>query len=64
MYERYAALRDERHMTDYQVARETGVAQQTLYAWKAGKYTPKAEKLAKIAKLFHVPLEQLIGEVE
>lgn len=64
MYEDYAALRDARAMTDADVERETGVRRQTLSDWKAGRYTPKVDKLAKIAKLFHVPLEQLIGEVE
>jgi transcriptional regulator with XRE-family HTH domain len=64
MYQDYAALRDERHITDYQVAKETGINQSTLTAWKNGEYTPKVDKLAKIAKLFHVPLEQLIEEVE
>lgn len=64
MYKDYAALRDARAMTDADVERETGVRRQTLSDWKAGRYTPKVDKLAKIAKLFHVPLEQLIGEVD
>lgn len=64
MYKDYAALRDARAMTDADVERETGVRRQTLSDWKAGRYTPKVDKLAKIAKLFHVPLEQLIEEVE
>ena len=64
MYKRYAELRDARGMTDYQVAQETGINPNTLYAWRAGKYTPKVDKLAKVAKLFHIPLEQLIGEGE
>ena len=64
MYKDYAALRDARAMTDADVERETGVRRQTLSDWKAGRYTPKVNKLAKIAKRFHVPLEQLIGEVD
>ncbi len=62
MYERYAALRDERHMKDYQVSKETGIATATLSSWKRGEYTPKVDKLAKIAKLFNVPIEALLGE--
>ena len=62
MYQKYAALRDERHMNDNQVARETGIGPTTFYEWKAGKYTPKVDKLAKIAKLFNVPIEALLGE--
>lgn len=60
MYKDYAELRDERCMTDYQVAKETGINKATLSAWKAGEYTPKVDKLLKIAKLFHVPLEALL----
>lgn len=62
MYANYAALRDERHMTDYQVAKETGIGPATLYEWKSGLYTPKVDKLAKIAKLFNVPLEALLED--
>ena len=60
MYDIYAKLRDERGFTDYQVAMHTGIAGQTLYAWKAGKYTPKIDKLVKIAKLFNVSLDDLL----
>lgn len=62
VYENYAQLRDDRHMNDLQVAKETGIGATTLYEWKAGKYTPKVDKLAKIAKLFNVPIEALLGE--
>lgn len=64
MYEIYARMRDERGMTDYQVAKQTNIAGQTLYAWKDGKYTPKIDKLRKIAKLFGVPVGELLGTEE
>lgn len=59
-YENYAVLRDARHMTDYQVAKETGLAASALYEWKSGRSTPKVDKLLKIAHLFHIPLEELV----
>ena len=31
-----------------------------MYEWKSGKYTPKVDKLQKIADYFKVPLETLI----
>ena len=57
MYQRYAKLRDERGYSDYKVSKEAGINPATLYCWKAGQYTPKAETMLKIAKLFEVPLE-------
>lgn len=62
MYQKYAALRDARHMTDADVARETGIIRSTFSDWKMERYTPKVDKLAKIAKLFNVPIEALLGE--
>lgn len=61
MYEIYAALRDARGMSDYQVAKETGIATATMSAWKHGRYTPKIEKLLKIAKLFGVTIDDLLA---
>lgn len=60
MYDIYAKLRDARSMTDYSVAKETGISTVTLSAWKNGKYTPKVDKLVKIAKLFGVTIDELL----
>lgn len=49
-------------MTDFQVCKETGIAPSIISYWKSGKTTPKVDKLMKIAKLFGVSLEELIGE--
>jgi transcriptional regulator with XRE-family HTH domain len=49
-------------MTDYRVSQDTGIATSTLTEWKKGAYTPKLDKLLLIAKLFHVSIEELIGE--
>lgn len=62
MYDIYAKLRDERGMTDYSVAKETGILAQTLYDWKAGRSTPKIDKLLLIAKLFNVPVTDLLED--
>lgn len=61
MYEKYAKLRDERHMTDYRVAKETGISTATLTQWKKGRSTPKVDKMLKIAKLLGVKLEDLVA---
>lgn len=56
MYSRYAELRDSKGLTDYRVAQETGISTATLSSWKLGRYTPKAEKLVKLAEFFGVPV--------
>ena len=43
-YQRYRLLADERNLSDYRVAKEVGIAQETLSSWKNGKYIPKREK--------------------
>ena len=51
MYERYCELRDSKGLKDSDVARESGVTKSTFSDWKAGRYEPKDEKLAKIAEV-------------
>lgn len=61
MYEIYAKMRDSRGMTDYQVSKETGIPTSVMSSWKNGKYTPKVDRLVKIAKLFNVSMDELLG---
>ena len=60
MYEKYARLRDERGLTDYMVAKEAGLSTATLSNWKNGRYTPKVDKMLRIAAVLNVPLEQIV----
>lgn len=57
MYKKYADLRDKAGVTDYEVAKRTGVSSVTLTNWKHGRYTPKFDKLLAIAKYFGVSVE-------
>lgn len=57
MYKKYAKLRDERNLTDYRVAVDTGISTATLSNWKNGNYVPKFDKLLLLAKYFGVPVE-------
>ena len=51
-------------VTPSAVSSATGVSKSTLSAWKKGEYTPKVDKLEKIAEYFGVPLEYLkTGEI-
>ena len=47
------------------VARNTGVPYSTFTDWKAGRYTPKIDKLEKIANYFNVPVDYFkTGQLE
>lgn len=60
MYKKYAELRDKTGVTDYEVGKQTGIATSTLSNWKAGRYTPKADKIKKIADFFGKPIEYFL----
>ena len=60
MYEIFEKLLKEHGVTAYRVAKETGVTTATLTSWKQGKYTPKPEKMQKIADYFGVSLTYLM----
>ena len=60
MYEKLAKLLKKNNVTAYQVAKATGVATATLTEWKKGTYTPKADKLKKIADYFGVSIEYFL----
>ena len=62
VYKKYVQLRDERGVTDYEVAKKAGISPSSLSNWKAGRYKPKVDKLKKIADYFGVTLEVLIAE--
>lgn len=64
MYEIFEKLMRERHLTHMEISRATGVPTGTLTDWKKGRYTPKVDKLQKIADFFGIPLEYLMtGEM-
>lgn len=64
LYQKYATLRNKAEVTDYEVAKQTGVSTSTLTNWKYGRYTPKFDKLMALAKYFDVPVEYFAEEKE
>ncbi len=60
MYEVYEKLRNRKGVTDYQVAKDTGITTATLSSWKKGTYTPKQVKMQKLADYFGVSLEYMM----
>lgn len=64
MYSIYADLRDRYGLSDYAVAKGTGVGRSTLSDWKTGKHIPNRENMKKIADFFHVSIDYLMtGEI-
>lgn len=60
MYEIFEKLLREHGVTAYKVAKETGIGTATLSNWKNGKYTPKQDKMQKIADFFGVTVDYLM----
>lgn len=63
-YEVFEKLCKERGVTPYRVAKDTGVTTATLSSWKNGRYTPKLEKLQKLADYFGVSVDTLNDNTE
>lgn len=62
MYEIFEKLCKSHGFTAYYVCKQTGLSTSLISNWKAGRYTPKADKLQKIADFFGVSLEYLMNE--
>lgn len=60
-YDVFEKLCNSKGVTPYRVAKETGVSTSTLSSWKTGRYTPKQDKLQKIADYFGVTVDYLLG---
>ena len=64
MYEKFAKLLEEREVTAYRVAKDTGLTTVLFSEWKSGKSNPKVDKLKKIADYFGVSIEYFLEEQE
>ena len=60
MYEIFEELCEQKGVTPYRVCKETGITTATVSNWKAGRYTPKSDKIQKIADYFGVPFDYLM----
>lgn len=59
-----ARLRKERGMTQAELARALGVSQQAVFAYEIGDRRISVLVLARMAKVFSIPVEALIGAPE
>lgn len=60
MYKVFEELCELNGVTPYRVCKETGLTTATISNWKAGRYTPKQDKLQKIAEYFNVTVDFLM----
>lgn len=59
MFEIFERLLKQRNEKYSDVSKATGIPYSTFTDWKAGRYTPKQDKLQKIADYFGVSFEYL-----
>ena len=52
----YEQARQEKGLKDIQVARQAGVTTSLICDWKKGRYTPKIDKLQRVAKALDIPV--------
>ena len=63
MYEIFQKLLDKAGLKVSDVVKATGIRQGVFSDWKAGRYTPKNDKIVKIAQFLGVTPEYLYGQV-
>lgn len=61
MFEVFQKLCLENNVTPSKVAKECGINPSTITHWKNGLYTPKRDKLQKLADYFGVPVDYIIN---
>ncbi len=61
MKNRFRDARKRKNMTIIQVANLIGVSQPALTSWEVGKSTPSLEKALRLAELYEVSLDYLLG---
>lgn len=62
MYKKFKRLLDETGKTTYQVAKETGIAENIFSYWKHGRSNPKTDKLKILAEYFGVTIDYFLEE--
>lgn len=60
MWEIFEKLREQRGVSLYQIGKDLGINPSSFSNWKAGRYTPKQDKLKRIADYFGVSVEYLM----
>lgn len=59
-----ARLRKERNWSEYELSKNTGIAQSTISTWYRRNQVPTLETLEKVCKGFNITLSQFFSEGE
>ena len=62
MYKTFEKLVKDNNVSVYKVAKDTGITYSAFSEWKAGRSTPKLDKLQKLADYFGVPITYFLEE--
>lgn len=57
-------LREERGISQYQLANDLGVAQSTVGMWESGRREPGFDATQKLADYFDVSIDYLLGRTQ
>ena len=58
--ERLTALRQEKGLSQAEVAEQLDVSRQAISRWETGKVVPTVDNLACLSRLYGVPMEALL----
>ena len=62
IYKNFERIIKEKNLTPYRIAKATGITTATMTSWKQGKYTPKMDKLQKIADYLGIDVLDLYSD--
>ena len=61
-YEQYARMRDSKGFKDGTVAKIADIGRSTFSDWKAGRSSPKTDKLEKIRRALDIPITEFYSD--
>lgn len=64
MKNRIKELREQKHLTQEELAKKINVTKLTISNWENGKHKIKSDELKEIAKVFGVTIDYLVGDVD
>ena len=59
--QRFRDLRKQKRMSQTELAKSAGVSQTTVTAWETGKAEPSSSAVSKLADIFNVTTDYLLG---
>lgn len=62
-YQKFQTLCIQKHVTEYRVAKDTGISASTFTHWGRGDWHPKSDKLRILAEYFGVSLEYFYEDI-